>query len=224
MIVCFANQKGGVGKSTLATLYANHLAEEGREVIIFETDVQRSLLAQRQDDLNFWGKGEEKYDIRFFNLKNEQDSVDLMQKAHKILETMPGATIILDVPGNITDDYLVPIFVHSDFLAVPYFYEKMTLASTSTFIQVIGVLRNKYKEMNAKMVFIPNMVKKNAGTKDELGVFASCDGVFQNYGVVAPKIYDRMEFKRMNTIQNTPKQREESERCFSFLDSLFLQD
>lgn len=223
MIICFANQKGGVGKSTLATLYANHLAEEGKNVIIFETDIQRSILSQRNDDLNLWGEGEEKYDIRFFNLKNEADSTELMQKAHEILEAMPDATIILDVPGNITEDYLVPIFVHSDYLAVPFFYEKITLNSTSVFIKVIGALKDKYKEMNTKMVFIPNMVKKNAGTKEELGIFANCDKVFMQFGELAPRLYDRMEFKRMNTIQNTPKQREESEKCFGFLDTLFLQ-
>lgn len=223
MIICFANQKGGVGKSTLATLYANHLAEEGKSVIIFETDIQRSIFGQRQDDINFWGEGEEKYDIRFFNLKNADDSVVLMGKAHEILEQMPDATIILDVPGNITEDYLVPIFVHSDYLAVPYFYEKITLSSTSVFVKVIGALRNKYKEMKSKMVFIPNMVKKNAGTAAELKLFADCDSVFKNFGEVAPKIYDRMEFKRINTIQNTPKQREEADKCFRFLDTLFLQ-
>lgn len=223
MIICFANQKGGVGKSTLATLYANHLAEEGKNVIIFETDIQRSILSQRNDDLEFWGPGEEKYDIRFFNLKNAADSSELMEKAHKILEQMPDATIILDVPGNITEDYLVPIFVHSDYLAVPFFYEKITLNSTSVFIKVMGALRNQYKEMKNKMVFIPNMVKKNAGTKEELGVFAKCDAVFKQFGELAPQIYDRMEFKRINTIINTPKQREESEKCFRFLDTLFLQ-
>lgn len=223
MIICFANQKGGVGKSTLATLYANHLAEEGKNVIIFETDIQRSILSQRNDDIKLWGEGEEKYDIRFFNLKNESDSTELMRKAHEILDNMPDATIILDVPGNITEDYLVPIFVHSDYLAVPFFYEKITLNSTSVFIMVIDALRNKYKEMNTKMVFIPNMVKKNAGTKEELAIHANCDDIFRRFGELAPKIYDRMEFKRMNTIQNTPKQREESEKCFGFLDTLFLQ-
>lgn len=222
MIVCFANQKGGVGKSTLATLYANHLAEEGRDVIVFETDLQRSLLQQRNDDLKLWGEGEEKYDIRFFNLKNEKDSEELMQSALGILNVMPDATIILDVPGNITEDYLVPIFVHSDYLAVPYLYEKLTLASTSTFIQVIGVLKDRYKEMSGKMVFIPNMVKKNTGTKEELAMYEGCDAVFNKYGIRAPYIYDRMEFKRMNTIQNTPKQRDETEQCFAFLDNLFL--
>ena len=72
------------------------------------------------------------------------------------------------------------------------------------------------------MVFIPNMVRKNAGTKEELAIYESCDQVFSEYGVRAPYIYDRMEFKRLNTIQNTPKQREETEQCFGFLDSLFL--
>ena len=223
MIVCFANQKGGVGKSTITALYANHLAESGKNVIVFETDIQRSLLSQRFDDVRFWGEGEEKYEIRFFNLKSEAESVELMDKAHRILDAMPDATIILDVPGNISEDYLIPIFVHSDFLAVPFVYEKMTLASTSSFIQVMGMLKNKYKEMRADMVFIPNRVQKRGGTLQELTMYDECKKVFENFGKISPSIFERVEFKRMNTISNTVKQREETEKCFAFLDSLFLK-
>lgn len=223
MIVTFANQKGGVGKSTITALYANHLAESGRSVIVFETDIQRSLLGQRVEDLKLWGKGEELYDIRYFDLKSQSEAADLMNRAHKILESMPDATIILDVPGNITEDYLIPIFVHSDFLAVPYFYEKMTLNSTSSFIKVIGKLQQNYKEMNTKMVFIPNMVQKGTGTAAELKMYDECNEIFTQFGQIAPKIFQRIELKRMNTICNTPKQREETELCFAFLDSLFLQ-
>ena len=58
MILLFSNQKGGVGKSTLAALYANHLANGDenagimpRKVQFIEADMQRSLSSQREEDV-----------------------------------------------------------------------------------------------------------------------------------------------------------------------------
>ena len=48
--VVFANQKGGVGKSTLCILFANYLASKGKDVCIIDTDLQKTILMQRQKD------------------------------------------------------------------------------------------------------------------------------------------------------------------------------
>ena len=45
--VVFANQKGGVGKSTLCILFANYLASKGKDVCIIDTDLQKSLTTYR---------------------------------------------------------------------------------------------------------------------------------------------------------------------------------
>ena len=48
--VVFANQKGGVGKSTLCILFANYLAAKGKSVCIIDTDLQKTILMQRRKD------------------------------------------------------------------------------------------------------------------------------------------------------------------------------
>ena len=51
MIISFANQKGGVGKSTLCLSLANYWASQGMPVHIVETDRQRSLSNIRKAEL-----------------------------------------------------------------------------------------------------------------------------------------------------------------------------
>ena len=48
--IVFANQKGGVGKSTLCILFANYLAAKGKDVCIIDTDLQKTILMQRRKD------------------------------------------------------------------------------------------------------------------------------------------------------------------------------
>ena len=49
-IVVFANQKGGVGKSTLCILLADYLAYWKKDVCIIDTDLQQSATLQREQD------------------------------------------------------------------------------------------------------------------------------------------------------------------------------
>ncbi len=52
--VVFANQKGGVGKSTLCMLFANYLSWKRKPVCIIDTDLQKSIMMQRQKDLQIF--------------------------------------------------------------------------------------------------------------------------------------------------------------------------
>ena len=51
MNIVFGNQKGGVGKTTLAILFANYLAEKNKKVIAIEMDVQKSIAQTRRYEL-----------------------------------------------------------------------------------------------------------------------------------------------------------------------------
>lgn len=43
IIITFANQKGGVGKTTLCVTFANYLVKKGLPVIVIDCDSQESL-------------------------------------------------------------------------------------------------------------------------------------------------------------------------------------
>ncbi len=54
MIIVFGNQKGGVGKTTLATEFANYIAEQGYNVTVVDVDFQQNLLRNREKDRSLY--------------------------------------------------------------------------------------------------------------------------------------------------------------------------
>ena len=43
IIITFANQKGGVGKTTLCAVFANYLVKKGCPVLVVDCDGQQSI-------------------------------------------------------------------------------------------------------------------------------------------------------------------------------------
>lgn len=231
MILLFSNQKGGVGKSTLAALYANHLANGDedagimpRPVQFIEADMQRSLSAQREDDLASWGKENIKYELDYCYIKDYDTSVSLMQQLREYNAQNPEVTIIIDAPGNITQDYLAPLFIYCDYIVCPYSYQNIVLDSTSGFIRVIEYIKNSRSDMNAEFIFVPNRVEKGVGINQEIENFQKIEEIFKTKGYLTPRVFKRVDLARFNTAFNTPRQEKECEKCFAFIDNIVFRD
>ena len=50
LIITFASQKGGVGKTSLCSLFATYCVEQGLPVAVLDADTQLSLRKNRFDD------------------------------------------------------------------------------------------------------------------------------------------------------------------------------
>ncbi len=74
-IITFANQKGGVGKSTLCTLFANYLHQMGIPVWVIDCDGQSSMGQLRKKELQLRGvasdSNEVPYPITIHSLANK---------------------------------------------------------------------------------------------------------------------------------------------------------
>lgn len=223
-VIVFANQKGGVGKSTLAVMYANHLSGVmNKKVTVWETDVQKSIFEQRRDDELTWGKENMKYEVHYIQLDTLQNSEAMMVEAKKVFK---DDIVIIDVPGNITDNYIAPLLIYADFIICPYMYETKVLQSTTTFIKVLKKLKKLFpKVMNPKILYVPNNIDPREGTAEELKQRMEIDEIFRTSGggEVLPKIHQRADVKRLNTYMNTQKQEYIGSSCFSQLDKHILE-
>ena len=185
--VVFANQKGGVGKSTLCMLFANYLAWKKQDVCIIDTDLQKTIMMQRKKDLELYPDAEVPYEVQDFDVQDP----DLMQQLMDSASQTEGF-VLFDSPGNVSEDGLVPMFTNADFIVCPYEYEEKTLDSTGTFVQVIG-------------------------KADELRMWKQTDAIFKQLGAVTPRITARATLKRINTLEITSVQRSSVSSAFEFM-------
>ena len=188
--------------------------------MLIDIDIQQSCISHRKSELNDWSEDAVKYKIEYVNLSTVTEGVNLMKQAHQLCNKESDCTVLIDVPGNITESYLGPVFIYSDFIVCPFVYQKFSLKSTSTFVKVIEQLKNSYKEMTTKMLFVPNKVQKRCGLREELEENRKfVDDKLRDVGVVTPVVYERAELKRISTILWSPKHKEECKNCFACIDS-----
>ena len=210
--IVFANQKGGVGKSTLCMLFANYLAWKKQDVCLIDTDLQKTIMMQRKKDREIYDGMEEPYTVQDFDVQDPELMQQLMESA-----SQTEGYVLFDSPGNVSEDGLVPMFTNADFIICPYEYEEKTLDSTGTFIQVINALRQTTPEMNARLFFVPNRIDVRIGTADELRMWKQTDAIFKQLGSVTPRITARASLKRINTFEITAPQRDAVKAAFDFM-------
>lgn len=216
-IVVFANQKGGVGKTTLCILYANYLHEMGVPVCVIDCDMQQTIYQTRQfDENNLMEEGDViPYSVQAFSIKDPRDVAIMIQKAKEI----PG-TVLIDAPGNISQEGLIPIFVGADVIVTPYQYEKGCIGSTSTFLKVIGALQASHEEMNAQVVLVPNRIDTRIGTKAELSTWSATDALLAGFGKVVKSIRSLADIQRYNTLQLLPSQKKAIDGTFKAINKI----
>ena len=210
--IVFANQKGGVGKSTLCMLFANYLAWKKQDVCLIDTDLQKTIMMQRKKDREIYEDMEDPYTVQDFDVQDPELMQQLMESA-----SQTEGFVLFDSPGNVSEDGLVPMFTGADFIICPYEYEEKTLDSTGTFIQVINALRQTTPEMNARLFFVPNRIDVRIGTADELRMWKQTDAIFKQLGSVTPRITARASLKRINTFEITAPQRDAVKAAFDFM-------
>ena len=210
--IVFANQKGGVGKSTLCILFANYLAWKGKSVCIIDTDLQKTILMQRQKDTQIYEDWDEPYNVQDFDVTDPETMQQLMDSAAQV-----DGYVIFDSPGNISEDGLAPLFVDADFIVCPYEYEDKTLDSTGVFVQVLNALREHNPQMHAQIFFVPNRIDPRIGTADEQMMWRETDDLFGKFGKVTPVVNSRAALKRTNTFELLATQRDAVKKAFEYM-------
>lgn len=146
-IILFTNIKGGVGKTTLCSLFSTYAAEQGIPVAVMDADIQQSLFRHRGRDLQEHATDNLPWRIKSVSTSDDDLVEELMEKVKKI----PG-WVVIDCPGNINDHALKYIFRAADVAIVPIGYDEDTLDATLLFCKIFR------KVSSAKFFFIPNNI------------------------------------------------------------------
>lgn len=134
MLITLANQKGGTGKTTLATNLAGAFAADHRRVVLVDIDPQRSALEWAET------RPEAVPQIPVLSLQGTEDAwrraLAPLREAYEV--------IILDTGGRISPAVRYAVTV-ADFLLVPTLASLPDVRSTETFYQQIiqAVARDK---------------------------------------------------------------------------------
>ena len=206
VIVTFANQKGGVGKTTLCVTFANYLVTKGVRVLIVDCDFQHSILKCRRSDLRKYGTGTVPYDIVEKEATDRDEMTALMERLHN----EPSIEVALvDSPGSLKAPGLVPLFVNSDIIVIPFHYDLVTVPSTASFIMFLDRLRQAMVGgMKSKLFMVPNMNDGRVGKRSELVIWDKSRETFSKYGEVTPKLSKRADMERFSTIAALDMQNE----------------
>jgi chromosome partitioning protein len=199
MIVLFANQKGGVGKSTLAVLFANYASMiEQRKVKVYDMDFQRSLFNKYKSSEII--ENERPYPVFQADLSH-------FGKIKKDSKVNQDNLTIIDLAGKMDDDNLVPIFKESNLIFCPFYYDEYSVTSTFEFCFVV-----KKINPDSKIFLVPNRVKSSV----KYETLESVNEALGRFGQVTQTISDRIDFQRITT-SYTP------ETLKSIVDPLFKQ-
>jgi len=182
MVILFGNQKGGAGKSTLAMLTANYLSLVKKEgVTVLDMDYQKSLHNRYIDAKEL--ENPEPYQVMDLDL-------DKFPAIYEVLKDEADHKIIIDLPGKIDDDNLIPVLRAADIIMIPFHYDKMSFESTDVFASIAHELNP-----GSQKVFIPNMIKSAV----KYDIKTAVDEHFMQYGLIAPQVPHKVALQRLTT-------------------------
>lgn len=187
MLISFANQKGGCGKSSIALLLGAFLAKnKGKKVVGIDLDKQRSFLGRYDKDKSL--SENPLYEVLYYK---PLDFISAIQKK----ELDDDVYYIIDTPNQL-DKEVLAVLVLSDKLIVPYNYSRVSMESTSTFMSVIS----KICDANSKLLFVANNIIQNAKKEtltqyqSILEEYTSRDCIINNF------IKSSINFQRFDTL------------------------
>jgi chromosome partitioning protein len=184
MIIIIGNQKGGCGKSTLALLLANYLTITKKcKVTVIDMDYQQSI-AQKYEKAKIL-ENVEPYEVLALELETYPDM-------REVISANPKDIALLDLPGKLDDDGLLPVFLSADLVICPFAYDEFSFESTILFSVVLRKINPE-----VPVVYIPNRIKANVRYETQIDV----DSQLAKFGSVTKPFPDRIDFQRTNTFQ-----------------------
>ena len=219
VIVTFANQKGGVGKTTLCIAFANYLFSKGVRVTVIDADFQHSIVKRRNADIKEYGGNQIPYEVISAVTKNDNEMASMIEK----LYNDPSMEVVLiDSAGTLTAPGLPTLLINSDVLVCPFHYDDLTSPSTLAFLIFVSKLRERAGDrMSTKVFAIPNNTDKRVGKAKDKEAWKVTTQKISNYAEITDYIYWRSLMERISTVAAVdrclPVVKESFDKIYSFI-------
>ena len=151
-IVTFANQKGGTGKTTLATNLAVLWSNSQYKVAVIDADSQKSLANWVEARKKYYGENDIGIDVYPYHTHSLSEDIKKIKKKYNF--------IIIDSPPSITYD-TIQIVKNSDRVFVPVQPSPIDLLATIPFLNLV-------KQERKKAIVILNRVMPRARLTDAM--------------------------------------------------------
>ena len=202
MIITFATQKGGTGKTTLAIAFANYIsAISERNINVFDFDYQKSFYHK-------WKEDEELdlpklYDVETIGEEVEQPFSDF----ETILDLKDNDDInLFDLAGTLDAKYS-DLLIYSDFIIIPFEYSDVSAKSTLVFVNFLGIL-----ESQSERIFIRSKYDKGYKYLNQEGM----DAEIKKYGtLIKSPVFKRNCLQTIDTRKLTYEQKYAVKNAFN---------
>ena len=215
--ISISSSKGGVGKSTITSLFATGLLSHfGFRIAIVDIDPQESLIQARTSELKEIELYPPKVNSSMYQtlLKNKEKTGQLYPDVYRIslyddfdiikskLKTFEGKYdfIFLDFPGslNIHNNTLL-LLKELDYIVIPFYVDQNNSNSTFKFLNALKDLKGR-KKIKAEYFMFFNRYSGERGKNGVLFEEARNVLVKNNYPILKNVIYESSEIERYSTI------------------------
>jgi len=207
MKIIVANQKGGVGKSTITTLLANYLVlDKKANIIILDMDYQETVFARWTGDKELYSN-DPLYEVMKVDIEE-------YPKYAKALGEIEGeGHVLLDTPGKLDDDNMLTIIKDADLIVCPFAYEKSIFESSLFFSKVA-----QHINPDIKIVYLPMRIKGSVKYDTENQV----KEILSAYGTIAPKIPERVALERIDSVSISSEVRALIQEPFDYIYNQYI--
>ena len=180
-VIAVVNQKGGAGKSTIATNLAVMFAADRKKVLLIDADTQQNTSLKWHADRAQYGENVAAIDVCGLTARNLLPSTQSFRKQYDVIVIDGGARITAEAHAAVGA---------SDYLIVPVKAVKADVDSTVTFLEVVaqsmeirddlvaGILIN---EVNERTTLAKSMMEELRAFEDTFGIFEQRIGSYQAF-------------------------------------------
>lgn len=204
MIITFATQKGGTGKTTLAIAFANYISNlSERKINVYDFDYQKSFYYKWKEDEVL--EIPKLYDVEIIGEDDEQP----FSNFEEIIDMKESEEInLFDLAGTLDVKYS-DLLIYSDLIVIPFEYSDVSVKSTLVFINMLGLL-----ESEAERIFIRSKYDKGYKYLNQ----EAMDKELAKYGMLLPSpVFKRNCLQTINTRSLIGQQKYAVENTFAEL-------